>query len=72
MDEAREACDPAALGRIEGKLDMVIEAQKAFESRQEALDARVRTVENRSAIAGAAGALLVTLALEAAHWALRK
>ncbi len=66
------ACDQAALGRIEGKLDMVIEAQKSQGLRLESLDGRLRFLENRSAIVGAAGALVVTLALELTRWTLRK
>ena len=59
------------LGRIEGKLDGVLEAQKAHGAKMDSMDGRLRSVENRSAIAGAAAALMVTLGLDLVRWKLK-
>ena len=42
-----------ALGRIEGKLDMMLENQKKQDVRLDAIDARVRDVEVAAAVGGA-------------------
>lgn len=60
------------LGEIKGKLDMILEGQKTLAGRQESMDTRLRQVENRSAIMGAAGAILVTVGLELGRFILKK
>ena len=52
------------LGRIDGKLEAVLEAQRQHGEKFDSLDTRLRNVENRSAIAGAAAALMVTLGID--------
>lgn len=47
-----------ALGEISGKLDLVIAAQRDQSTRHEALEGRLRTVEQKQYVyAGAAGAV---------------
>lgn len=60
------------LGRIEGKQDMALDQLKTLQTRLDAQDERLRKVENRSAVMGAIGALIVTLGIEAARFTLRK
>jgi len=59
------------LGRIEGKLDGVLEAQKLHGEKMDTLDTRLRSVENRSAVVGAAAAVLMTLGIDFARWKLK-
>lgn len=59
------------LGRIEGKLDAMAETQQAHGAKMDTLDGRLRSVENRSAIVGAAAAVLMTLGIDFAHWKLK-
>ncbi len=42
--------DPQAVGRIEGKLDMVLESQREVRANQRRLDDRLRHVEKRVAL----------------------
>lgn len=42
-----------ALGRIEGKLDMIMEGNKATNERLDSMDERLRKVENKAAVGGA-------------------
>ncbi len=53
------------LGEISGKLDGVTEHLKRQDTRMETIDGRLRTVEQRAAVAGAisGGAMSVGLAL---------
>lgn len=51
--------DQRALGRIEGKLDMLIDRQADTNARLDKVDERLRTVERKSAvIASTAGGLV--------------
>lgn len=47
-----------ALGRIEGKLDLVIQAGQERDKKLESLDTRLRTVEAKSALYGTVGGTL--------------
>lgn len=60
------SCDPQLLGEIKGKLDMIHEGQKTHGQQLEGLDARIRSQENKGAIAGAVGGLLVALGVSIA------
>lgn len=44
-----------AIGRLEGKMDMMLEEQKQTSDHVEALDGRLRSVEAKSAIYGTVG-----------------
>lgn len=44
-----------AVGRIEGKLDLIIDGQKRSDDRMDGIDARLRKVEKQAAINGAVG-----------------
>ncbi len=59
------------LGRIEGKSDGALEAQKLHGEKMDTLDTRLRSVENRSAVVGAAAAFLMTLGIDFARWKLK-
>lgn len=65
-------CDPQLLGEINGKLTMVIDAQKEHGETVRAMDTRLRSVENRSAIAGAVGGMLMALGVQFTGWLLTK
>jgi hypothetical protein len=72
MSEECQTCSQGkALGRLEGKMDAVLSLQEAHGAKIDALDTRLRSVENRSAIAGAAAALMVTLGLDLVRWKLK-
>lgn len=60
-----------ALGRLEGTMTQILENQKAHGAKLDGMDTRLRQVENRSAIAGAAAALMVTLGLDLLRWKLK-
>ncbi len=60
-----------SLGRMEGLLESVLANQERDSKKFDALDTRLRKVENRSAIAGAAAALMVTLGLDLLRWKLK-
>ena len=47
-----------ALGRIEGKLDMLLELGKERDRKTDSLDTRLRTVEGKSAVYGTVGGTL--------------
>lgn len=64
--------DPLLAGEIKGKLDLVIAGNAATNARLDGLDARLRHVENRSAIAGAVGGALMAVGVNVAAWFLRK
>ncbi|TCP09256.1 hypothetical protein EV683_12926 [Crenobacter luteus] len=42
-----------ALGRIEGKLDMIVASQSSLNERMDSMDSRLRHVEQQAARAGA-------------------
>lgn len=63
--------DPMHAGRLEGKLDSIHEAVTGQGVRLESMDSRLRQVENRSAIAGAAGGLVMALGVNLAAWWLK-
>jgi hypothetical protein len=52
-------------------MDAVLSLQEAHGVKIDAMDTRLRSVENRSAIAGAAAALMVTLGLDLVRWKLK-
>jgi len=57
-------CDPQLLGEIKGKLDMIHEGQQAHATQLNAMDGRLRSVETKGALAGAAAAMFMTLGLD--------
>ena len=59
------------LGRLEGKLDAIAVTQQLHGAKMETIDTRLRSVENRSAIVGAAAAVLMSLGIDFAHWKLK-
>ncbi len=63
--------DPMAAGRIEGRLEAVLKNQEEDRKTLKAMDARLRHVENRSAIAGAVGGALMAIGVNFAGWMLR-
>ena len=52
-----------ALGRIEGKIDMLVANQRKQDSKLEAMDARLRTVEQKAAISGALSGGITTVGM---------
>ena len=52
------------LGKINGKLDLVIEQQKAQGTQLEKLDGRLRKVEKKAAVGGALMGALVSVGVE--------
>jgi hypothetical protein len=52
------------VGEIKGKLDMIHEAQREHGQKLESFDARLRAVETKGALAGAAAAVFMTLGLD--------
>jgi hypothetical protein len=52
------------VGEIKGKLDMIHEAQREHGQKLESFDARLRSVETKGALAGAAAAVFMTLGLD--------
>lgn len=52
------------LGKIDGTVTMILETQKAHGAKFDALDGRLRNVENRGAIAGAVAAILVAVGID--------
>lgn len=60
-----------SLGRMEGLMESVLANQEAHGKKLESMDTRLRHVENRSAIAGAAAALMVTLGLDLIRWKIK-
>ncbi|OQX12822.1 MAG: hypothetical protein BWK73_13995 [Thiothrix lacustris] len=47
-----------ALGRIEGKMDLLLDKEKEQDKKLEGIDARLRTVETKSAVYGTVGGTL--------------
>lgn len=72
MTECNAGCNPTLIGELKGKLDLVLVGQETQTKKLDALDSRIRHVENRSAIMGAAGALIVAIGLEIGRIFLRK
>lgn len=68
--------DPQTLGEIKGKLDMIREAQTDHGKKLDALDGRLRTVENKSATfsagMGAVAGLLMATCVELVRNVLRR
>ena len=60
------------LGEIRGSLPLILKRLDDISAKQDGMDSRLRAVENRSAIAGAAGALLVTIGIELGRLMLKK
>ena len=52
-----------SLGRVEGKLDMVIEGQETANETMASLDERLRKVETKAAINGAVAGGLISIGL---------
>ena len=68
--------DPQALGQVQGKLDLLIDGQKAHGAKLEAMDGRLRKVETRTAVTssglGAAAGLIMATCVELVRNALRR
>lgn len=60
------------LGEMKGKLDMIHEAQIAHGAKLDALDARLRQTENRTAVTGAAAGLCMAVCVEFVKGILRR
>jgi rhamnogalacturonyl hydrolase YesR len=52
------------LGEMNGTLKAIAKTQQEHGAKIDSLDARLRTQENRSAVAGAVAALMVTLGID--------
>lgn len=52
------------LGEIKGTVTQVLETQKAHGAKLDAMDGRLRGVENRGAFAGAVAAILVAVGID--------
>lgn len=65
-------CNELLLGEIKGTLDMVRQDQQRHGAKLEALDGRLRSVENRSAVAGAVGGALMAVGINLAGLLLGK
>lgn len=65
------SCDPQLLGEIKGKLELIHEGQKEHGKQLTSMDARLRTQENKGAIAGAVGGALMALGVSFANWWLK-
>jgi len=63
--------DPQLSGEIKGKLDMIHEGVKGHAARLDGLDARLRSVENKGAVAGAVAGLLMAVGVNLAGWWLK-
>ncbi|MCW3479722.1 hypothetical protein OL229_09125 [Neisseriaceae bacterium JH1-16] len=50
-----------ALGRIEGKLDMIVTSQSSLSERMDSMDGRLRHVEQQAAKAGAISGGIVAI-----------
>ncbi|HNX71701.1 hypothetical protein [Rivihabitans pingtungensis] len=60
------------LGRIEGKLDMIVTSQHVQSERLDAMDSRLRQVETQAAKAGAlTGGLVAVLTAIVVEWVKR-
>ncbi|WP_047257990.1 hypothetical protein [Chromobacterium subtsugae] len=55
-----------ALGRIEGKLDMIVSSQSDLSKRMDAMDGRLRHVEQQAARAGALSGGIVAVGVAVA------
>ncbi|NSX04818.1 hypothetical protein [Cupriavidus gilardii] len=60
-----------ALGRIEGKMDMMLQNQKRQDDKLEELDGRLRAVEVKAATTGAIAGTLASLLTSAGVSAIR-
>ena len=69
-------CDPLLLGRIEGTLSQVLQNQEHHGAKLEAVDARLRGVETKTAVfsagMGAAAGLLMAVCVESVRGILRR
>lgn len=59
------------LGEIKGTVNAVLETQKAHGGKLDAMDSRLRNVENKGAIAGAVSGLLMAVGVNLAGWWLK-
>lgn len=64
-------CNEQLLGEIKGTLDMVRQTQQTHGTKLDNMDARLRHVENKGAIAGAVGGLLMAVGVNLAGWFLK-
>lgn len=67
-----QGCSDQLLGEMKGKLDMIHEAQIAHGRKLDAMDARLRKTENRTAVMGAAAGLCMTVCVEFVKGILRR
>jgi hypothetical protein len=65
-------CGEQLLGEMKGKLDMIHEAQLSHGAKLDALDARLRTTENRTAVLGATAGLCMAVCVEFVKGILRR
>ena len=65
------SCDPQLLGEIKGKQDMILDQIKSQSETIRGVDARLRTQENRGAVFGTLGGMIMAIVVQLASLRLR-